>query len=86
MVILDEASSALNPITEVKLNEMFLNIFKDKIVFIISHRLSTTKNCDKILVMKNGEIVEIGNHKELMERKGEYFEMFTQQSLQYIEN
>ena len=50
-------------------------IIKGRICFIIAHRLSTIKNCDKILLMKDGKIIEEGNHTELIERKGEYYEL-----------
>ena len=49
---------------------------KGKIAIIIAHRLSTIKNCDKIILMKNGKQIEEGNHKELIDRKKEYYELY----------
>lgn len=83
--ILDEPTSALDPISESELYNTYNNVTKNKISFFISHRLSSTIFCDKIFFMENGEITEIGTHKELMAKKGSYFKMFNTQSYYYKE-
>lgn len=75
IIILDEATSSLSYKSEMMLRKAIEEITKGKISFIIAHRLSTIKNCDKILLMKNGQIVEEGNHQELMEKQGEYYHL-----------
>lgn len=84
-VIMDEPSSALDPISEYNLNQNMLEIAKDKTVIFISHRLSTTCMADRILMLENGEIIEQGTHHELMEQKGKYAEMFLKQAGKYQE-
>ena len=84
MFILDEPSSALDPIAEYKLNETMKSISKDKSVIFISHRLSTTRNADKIYVMKNGIIVEEGSHSELLEIDGVYKSMWDAQASKFL--
>lgn len=84
MFFLDEPSSALDPIAEFELNETMKNLSKEKSVIFISHRLSTTRNADKIFVMKNGSIVESGSHRELLEMNGIYNNMWNSQACKYI--
>lgn len=84
MFFLDEPSSALDPIAEFELNETMKNLSRDKNVISISHRLSTTRNADKIFVMKKGEIVEFGSHAELLDRGGIYKLMWNAQAYKYI--
>ncbi len=83
-VILDEPSANLDPISEYELNQAVINNAKDKTVIFISHRLSTTKNADKIFMLENGKIIESGTHNELMELSGKYAEMFFVQAEKYI--
>ena len=83
MVILDEPSSALDPVSEYNVNQSMLEAAKDKTVVFISHRLSTTKNADRIIMLANGEIIEEGNHEELMKLNGKYAEMFNMQAEKY---
>jgi ATP-binding cassette subfamily B protein len=83
IIILDEPSSALDPISEYKINNTMLNISSDKTVIIISHRLSTTKMVDKIYMLENGSIIEQGNHNELMKLNGKYAQMFNMQAEKY---
>lgn len=83
VVILDEPSSALDPIAEYQLNKTVTELAEDKTVIIISHRLSTTRFVDKIFMLENGQIIEQGNHETLLERKGKYAEMFTLQAEKY---
>lgn len=82
LYIFDEPSSALDPISEYKLNKL-LDKITNKTVIIISHRLTTAITADNILFLKSGELVEQGTHKELMKRKGYYFDLFTKQAEKY---
>lgn len=75
MVILDEVTSSLSYENEQLIKNAINEIIKGRICFIIAHRLSTIKNCDKILLMKDGKIIEEGNHKELMNIQGEYYKL-----------
>jgi len=72
ILILDEATSNIDAISEKYINQTIKELPEDIIVFIIAHRLSTIRNCDKILVLDNGKIVEKGNHDELMKLDGMY--------------
>mgnify|MGYP004602302555 FL=1 len=75
IIILDEVTSSLSYENEELIKNAINEIIKGRICIIIAHRLSTIKSCDKILLMKNGKIIEEGNHTELIERKGEYYEL-----------
>ena len=75
IIILDEATASLSYKSEMLVRKAIEEITKGKISFIIAHRLSTIKNCDKILLMKDGKIIEEGNHNELIEKQGEYYEL-----------
>lgn len=68
-MILDEATSSVDTRTEVLIQKAMDNLMKDRTSFIIAHRLSTIRDADLILVMNNGDIVEQGNHNELMAKK-----------------
>ena len=83
VIILDEPSSALDPIAEYQLNKTVTELAEDKTVIIISHRLSTTRFVDKIYMLENGRIIEQGNHESLLALKGKYAEMFTLQAEKY---
>ncbi|XP_045448212.1 ATP-dependent translocase ABCB1-like [Melitaea cinxia] len=76
ILILDEATSALDTLSESKVQEALNKATKGRITIIVAHRLSTIRNVDVIYVMKQGQVVESGNHEELMIRKGFYYEMF----------
>lgn len=84
LVLLDEPSSALDPIAEYKMSEMMLNVANEATIIMISHRLSTTRKADKIILIDHGRIKEIGTHDELMRLHGKYYEMFTKQAENYI--
>ena len=77
--ILDESTSNLDFATENIIFDMIYNKFRDKSMLIIAHRLATVKNCDEIIVMNQGEIVEQGSHEELLERRGEYYKLWEMQ-------
>lgn len=83
-IILDEPTSALDPIAEYKVFNRLLEHFHQKTVVIISHRLTATKNADMIYFIENGEIVESGNHQQLMESGGKYAEMYSLQAEKYL--
>ncbi len=85
LMILDEPSSALDPIAEYQLNHAMLSATKDKTVIFISHRLSTTRLADRIIMMEQGRIVEQGSHRELLEKNGKYAQMWRVQAGAYIE-
>ena len=79
MLILDEATSNVDTITELKIRDAMKNLMKDKTSFIIAHRLSTIKNADLILVVNGGNIVEQGTHQELIDKHGFYYELHNSQ-------
>ena len=79
MLFFDEATSALDANNEKEIMEKLNIFFKDKTVVVIAHRLSTVMNADQIVVLEKGEIVEIGNHKELVDLKGSYYELVRNQ-------
>ena len=85
LFILDEPSSALDPIAETQMYKNMLELGRDKTLIFISHRLSATANVDRIYLFENGEVVECGTHRELMQIKnGKYFEMFSSQAEKYL--
>ena len=79
IVILDEATSALDNKSEAVVQQAIDNLMKDRTVLVIAHRLSTVKNADKIFVINNGQIVEQGNHDELIALNGEYAALYNMQ-------
>lgn len=79
MLILDEATSSIDTRTELKVQDAFQKLMKDKTSFIVAHRLSTIVNADIILVLKDGKILEKGNHEELMKQKKFYYELYNSQ-------
>jgi ATP-binding cassette subfamily B protein len=83
LIILDEPSSALDPIAEYNLNRSLMEITKNKTVIFISHRLSTTRFADKICMMENGQIIEEGSHNSLLEMNGKYAQMWRAQAGRY---
>ena len=78
-MILDEATSSVDTRTEVLIQKAMDNLMKDRTSFIIAHRLSTIRDADLILVMNNGDIVEQGNHNELMAKNGFYANLYNSQ-------
>lgn len=85
VLILDEPTAALDPISENELYLKYNELTENKISFFISHRLSSTRFCNRILFVKDGRIAESGTHKELMAQKGAYYRMYQIQSYYYKE-
>jgi ATP-binding cassette subfamily B protein len=83
ILIMDEPSSALDPIAEYELNKAMETAAKGKTVFYISHRLSTTRDADRIIMLERGRIIEEGTHSELLARNGKYAEMWNAQAGKY---
>lgn len=79
MLILDEATSSIDTRTEMKIQQAFDILMKGKTAFVVAHRLSTIQNADKILVMKDGKIIETGTHDELLSKNGFYSKLFNSQ-------
>ena len=76
MLILDEATSSIDTRTEIKIQKAFAKMMEGRTSFIVAHRLSTIKESDVILVMRDGNIIEQGNHEELMAKGGFYAELY----------
>ena len=84
VLILDEPTASLDAIAEQEIFNQFDHLRKDKTTFFVSHRLSSATIADKILVLENGGLIETGTHRELMKRKGVYYELFSTQANRYI--
>lgn len=79
MLILDEATSSIDVKTEMHIQHAFKRLMKGRTSFVVAHRLSTIKHSDVILVMKDGNIIEYGDHSHLLEKKGFYYELYNSQ-------
>ena len=79
MLILDEATSNVDSRTEIRIQEAMVSLMKNRTCFVIAHRLSTIRSADCILVVKDGNVVELGNHDELMEKQGFYYSLYHSQ-------
>jgi ATP-binding cassette subfamily B protein len=79
ILILDEATSSVDTRTEKIISAAIDKLMEGRTSFVIAHRLSTIKNADKILVLKDGDIIEMGTHNELMNRKGFYADLYRSQ-------
>jgi len=79
MLILDEATSSIDTRTEMKIQNAFAKMMKGRTSFIVAHRLSTIQEADIILVMKDGKIMEQGNHQELLAKGGFYAQLYNSQ-------
>nr|WP_242850893.1 ABC transporter ATP-binding protein [Clostridium algidicarnis] len=79
ILVLDEATSSVDTRTELKIQEALLGVMKGRTSFIIAHRLSTIKDADKIMVIDNGSIMEMGTHEELIKRKEYYYKLYDSQ-------
>ena len=82
ILILDEATSSIDTLTESIIQSTLYKILKNRTSIIIAHRLSTIVDCDRIIVMKDGKIIEDGNHKSLMEQKGHYYNLYMNQFIE----
>lgn len=82
ILVFDDCLSAVDTRTEEEILHNLGSIMQGKTNIIIAHRISTIKNADKILVMDNGEIIEQGNHQQLMQQRGSYFELYEKQLLE----
>ena len=85
ILILDEPTSAIDAEAEAAIFENLYKVYKDKSLIVISHRFSTVKNADKIIVLQNGRIIEEGHHEALMKKDGVYARMFRKQASGYVE-
>jgi ATP-binding cassette subfamily B protein len=83
LIILDEPTSALDARAEFEVFERFTDLTRGRMAVLISHRFSTVRMADRILVLEKGELVEIGTHEELLERNGRYAELFNLQAMGY---
>ena len=79
MLILDEATSSIDTRTELKIQDAFAKLMKGRTSFIVAHRLSTIRDADLILVMKDGKVIETGNHDTLLGKKGFYYNLYNSQ-------
>lgn len=79
ILILDEATSSIDTRTELKIQEAMDKLMENRTSFVIAHRLSTIKDADLILVLKDGDIIESGNHDSLMEQQGFYADLYNSQ-------
>lgn len=83
IIILDEPTAALDPVAESQVYEQYVSLVGDCTAIFISHRLASTRFCDRILFLKDGVVIEEGSHDALMEKRGAYCEMFNVQSQYY---
>lgn len=79
ILVLDEATSNIDTITEIKIQEALQKLMKGRTCFVIAHRLNTIQQADRILVLKEGRMIELGTHEELLNRKGFYYELLQSQ-------
>lgn len=82
-IILDEPTAALDPIAEAEIYENFNTLIRNKTAIYISHRMSSCKFCDRIVVLGGGQILEEGNHETLLEEKGTYYRLYSAQEAYY---
>ncbi|MCI8590555.1 MAG: ABC transporter ATP-binding protein [Clostridiales bacterium] len=84
ILILDEPTASLDPLAEQEIFSQFDELRKDKTTFFVSHRLSSATVATKILVLENGQLIETGNHNELMKKRGAYYQLFSTQAKRYL--
>ena len=83
IIVMDEPTASLDPNSEYEVFQRLIQAFEGRTVFLITHRLNSVKMCDKILLLKNGNILEEGSHEDLMQQKGEYARLFSLQASGY---
>ena len=86
ILILDEPTASLDPMAEQEIFRQFDCLRENKTTIFVSHRLSSATVADQIVVLENGQVVECGNHAELMERRGKYYTLFSTQAKRYVES
>ncbi len=86
VIVLDEPTAALDPIAESQLYETYNDVMKDCTAFFISHRLASTRFCDRIILVEDGKIIEEGTHTELLAKQGRYYELYETQAKYYREH
>ncbi len=79
MLILDEATSSIDTRMELRIQNAFAKLMMGRTSFLVAHRLSTIQSADKILVMRDGKIIELGNHEELLAKNGFYAHLYNSQ-------
>ncbi|MCL2158845.1 MAG: ABC transporter ATP-binding protein/permease [Oscillospiraceae bacterium] len=84
LIVLDEPTAAIDPLEESSIFRLFAEAARDKTAILVTHRLGSAKIADRIIVLENGEIIESGTHDELMDQRGKYFFMFSQQAKWYV--
>ena len=82
LFVLDEATSSIDTETEQKIQKAIAEVLKGRTSFVVAHRLSTIRNADKIIVISHGSIVEQGSHNELINKKGQYYALYTKQFME----
>lgn len=85
-MVLDEPTAALDPIAESNLYETYNEVMKDCSAVFISHRLASTRFCDRIVLVEDGKILEEGTHEELLAKQGRYYELYETQAKYYREH
>ena len=83
-MILDEPTASLDPMAEQEIFNQFDRLRNNKTTVFVSHRLSSATIADQIIVIENGCLIEKGSHRQLMEQKGKYYDLFTTQSKRYV--
>jgi len=86
ILILDEATSNIDLKTEKQLSKAINLVTKNRTTIMVAHRISTIKNCDKIVLIKDHKNFEEGTHEELMKKKGEYFKLYNSQAIWHFKN
>ena len=84
-IILDEPAAALDPLAEAEIYENFNRLIQDKTAIYISHRMSSCRFCDRIIVLDGGQILEEGNHETLLKKQGRYYELYHTQAVYYTQ-
>ena len=86
IMILDEPTASLDALAEQQIFQQFEKLTEGKTSIFVSHRLSSATTADNIIVLEHGRVIEQGTHKELMQKGGKYFELFSTQAKRYLEN